>query len=97
MVMRIPVIFINGSSGVICGEDLDELLDRKLIVAFRRSSGVVIVGRDETRGTGGDRNGSWRDRKRANVPARGERAMLTGAYVRIEHKPVRVPRMENKR
>ena len=61
--MRIPVIFINGSLGVISGEDLDEMLDKKLIVAFQRSSGLAIVGRDEVRNRRGDGNGSWRNRK----------------------------------
>lgn len=66
--MKISVIFVNGSLGVICGEDLDELLDKKLIVAFQRSSGLVIVGRDEIRNNRVGGNRSWRDRKKDHLP-----------------------------
>jgi hypothetical protein len=66
--MMIPVIFVNGSLGVICGDDLDEMLDKKLIVAFQRSSGLTIVGRDELRSHRGDGFGSWRDRKYSQRP-----------------------------
>jgi hypothetical protein len=68
MVMKIPVIFINGSLGVICGEDLDEMLEKKLIVAFQRTSELAIVGRDELRSNRGDGNGSWRNRKKNQRP-----------------------------
>jgi hypothetical protein len=66
--MKIPVIFINGTLGVICGEDLDEMLAKKLIAAFQRSSGLAIVGRDELRSNRGDGNGNWRDRKKNQRP-----------------------------
>jgi hypothetical protein len=68
MAMKIPVIFVNGSLGVICDEDMDEMLDKKLIVAFQRSSGLTIVGRDEVRSNRGAGNGSWRDRKYRQRP-----------------------------
>ena len=68
MVMKIPVIFINGTFGAICGEDLDEMLEKKLIVAFQRASGLTIVGRDELRSNRGDGNGSWRNRKNNHRP-----------------------------
>jgi len=66
--MRIPVIFVNGSLGVICGEDLDEMLDKKLIVAFQRSSGLTVVGRDELRSNRVNGIGSWKDRKKNQRP-----------------------------
>lgn len=66
--MKIPVVFANGSLGVVCGEDLDEMLDKKRIVAFQRSSGLAVVGRDEIRDARGGVNGSWRDRKSNRRP-----------------------------
>ena len=65
--MKIPVIFVNGSLGAVCGEDLDELLDKKVIVAFQRSSGLAVIGKDEVRSNRSNGNGSWRDRKNLNV------------------------------
>ena len=66
--MKIPVLFLNGSLGVISGEDLDEMLDKKLIAAFQRSSGLAIVGRAEVRSNRGNGKGSWRDRKNNQRP-----------------------------
>ncbi|MGD0585177.1 MAG: GSU3473 family protein [Oryzomonas sp.] len=66
--MKIPVIFVNGSLGVICDADLDEMLAKKLIAAFQRSSGLAIVGRDEVRSNRGNGNGSWKDRKKNQRP-----------------------------
>lgn len=66
--MKIPVIFINGTLGVICGEDLDEMLEKKLIVAFQRTSGLAIVGRDELRIGRADGKGSWKNRKNIQRP-----------------------------
>lgn len=61
--MKIQVMFINGSLGAVSTEDLGEMLDKKIIVAFQRSSGLTIVGKDELRSNRSDENGSWRDRK----------------------------------
>ena len=66
--MKIPVLFVNGSLGVICDEDLDEMLEKKLIAAFQRSSGMAIVGWDEVRNNRGNGNGSWKDRKKNQRP-----------------------------
>lgn len=66
--MKIPVFFVSGSLGVICDEDLDEMLAKKLIAAFQRSSGLAVVGRDEFRSNRGEGNGSWRDRKNNRQP-----------------------------
>lgn len=61
--MKIPVIFVNGSLGSVRVEDLNELLDKKVLVAFQRLSGWAIVGKDELRSDRFDDQGSWRDRK----------------------------------
>jgi hypothetical protein len=60
---KIPVILISGSLSVTTSEGLDAMLDKKVIMAFQRSSGWAIVGRDELRGKRGAGNGSWKDRK----------------------------------
>jgi hypothetical protein len=67
---KIPVILISGSLSEITSEGLDALLDQKAVMAFQRSSGWAIVGRDELRGTRGAGNGSWKDRKAKLRPAR---------------------------
>jgi hypothetical protein len=61
--MKIPVMFVNGSLGAVCTDDLDEMLEKKVIVAFQRSSGLAVVGKDELRSNRSDGNGSWRERK----------------------------------
>ncbi|NVN91733.1 MAG: hypothetical protein HXX11_14185 [Desulfuromonadales bacterium] len=61
--MRVPVIFSDESWGTIQGDQLDELLERRLIIGFRRASGWAMVGKDELRSNRGDHSGSWRDRK----------------------------------
>ncbi len=61
--MKIPVIFVNGSVGTIRIEDLDELLEKQVVVGFRRSSGWAMAGKDELRSSRNTGEGSWRDRK----------------------------------
>jgi len=61
--MRIPVMYINGTVGEIRVQELDELLELKVISSFRRASGWATVGRDEVRHSRVDDGGSWRDRK----------------------------------
>lgn len=56
------VIYKDGTIGYIREQDLDELLSRRQIHRFLRSSGWVTVGRDEIRNSRKD-TGSWRDRK----------------------------------
>jgi hypothetical protein len=63
MEMKIPVMFINGSLGAVCVEDLDEMIDKNVILAFQRSTGLAIVGKDEVRSRRLDGQGSWRNRK----------------------------------
>jgi len=49
--------------GMIRAQNLDELLELKIISSFRRASGWATVGRDELRGSRPGDLGSWRDRK----------------------------------
>lgn len=65
--MGISVLFVDGSSGVLSKEELDEMLNNNRIVSFWRSSGLAIVGRDELR-VSKNREGSWRDRKSLRRP-----------------------------
>ena len=61
--MKIPVIFASGAVGTILIQDLDDLLQKKIVVGFCRSSGWAVISRDELRSDRVDKNGSWRDRK----------------------------------
>lgn len=97
MAMKIPVVFVNGSLGVICGEDLDEMLDKKLIVAFQRSSGLAIVGRDETRSARGYGSGSWRDRKSRQRPREEVILLPRRIMIGTEQSAGRERGMENKK
>jgi len=62
--MIVPAIFSNASPNYIDTEELDELLDKSALVAFRRSNGWVMVGFDEMRDPKGRRGASWKDRKK---------------------------------
>jgi hypothetical protein len=61
--MKISVIYQDGSTGAVNNDKLDELLEEKAVLAFRRSDGWAMVGiasvRDPVRAQGS----SWRDRK----------------------------------
>ena len=62
--MIIPAIFSDASRRLVNSEDLDELLRKKSVVAFRRSNGWVTVGYDQMRGDPENRQGSsWKNRK----------------------------------
>ena len=71
--MKISVMFLNGSLGAICADDLAELLEKNVIVAFQRSSELAIVGKDELRSNRIHGQGSWRDRKCNHVLHENER------------------------
>jgi hypothetical protein len=55
--MLIPVIYFDGHPGKADSEELDDLIRRRLIVAFRRSSEWVRVGSGQIRGAGGPYRG----------------------------------------
>lgn len=61
--MKIPAIFSNASPNTVSTEELDELLEKNALLAFRRSDGWVMVGVDEMRDPCGRSGSSWKDRK----------------------------------
>ncbi|MHB8122136.1 MAG: GSU3473 family protein [Desulfuromonadaceae bacterium] len=61
--MIVPAILSNASSNFVSTDELDELLQRKALLAFRRSDGWVMVGVDEMRDPLARRGSSWKDRK----------------------------------
>jgi hypothetical protein len=56
-------MYINGTLGAIPSQDLDGLLEMNVVVGFCRSSGWVVLSKDEIRNKRVDEAGSWRDRK----------------------------------
>lgn len=61
--MIIPVIVSNGSPSLVNNEELDALLQKNALLAFRRLDGWVRVGFDDIRDPNGRRESSWKDRK----------------------------------
>jgi hypothetical protein len=61
--MIVPAIFSNASPNYIETEELDDLLHKNALLAFRRSNGWVMVGSDEMRDPEGRRGSCWKDRK----------------------------------
>ena len=55
--MRIPVIYINGKTGLVSAAELEDLIEGKKIVSFRRASGWVRLAFDPIRGIGGRYDG----------------------------------------
>ena len=72
--MQIQVLFSDDMPGTVDADKLDELIDSRRIVAFRRNTGWVRVGRDTVRGAGGKYNGP-------------ERRDSCTAFTKIEEKP----------
>jgi hypothetical protein len=70
--MIVPAIFSNASPSYIDTEKLKELLDNNALLAFRRSSGWVMVGVDNMRDPEGRKGSSWKDRKTVS----GQRALV---------------------
>jgi hypothetical protein len=61
--MLIQAIFSDNSPGQVKSEDLDELIRKRKIIAFRRSDRWVRIGYDPVRGQGGYYNGPERRSK----------------------------------
>jgi hypothetical protein len=61
--MIVPAIFSNATPNYIETEELDDLLHKNALVAFRRSNGWVMVGFDDMRDPEGRKGSSWKDRK----------------------------------
>jgi hypothetical protein len=55
--MRIQVIYFDNTPGVVDSDRLDDLIDSRSIIAFRRSEGWVRVNGDPVRGKGGKYKG----------------------------------------
>ena len=49
----IPVIYFDNSPGMVKPEELNELIQKRMIISFRRSSGWVRICGDPIRGKGG--------------------------------------------
>ena len=63
--MEIKVIYHDNSAGVVKDYLLDDLLRAGKVVAFRRSSGWVTIGRDPVRQGGSEYAGPERRRRGA--------------------------------
>jgi hypothetical protein len=61
--MKISVIYLNGSAGAVSSDELDELLQENLLLAFRRSDGWAKAGVAEVRNPVRASGSSWKDRK----------------------------------
>jgi hypothetical protein len=53
----IPVIYFDNTPGLVKPEELDELIQKRLIISFRRSVGWVRINGDPIRGKGGKYEG----------------------------------------
>jgi hypothetical protein len=51
--MKLDVIYFDNSPGRVESDELEPLIQRRTVTAFRRSDGWVRVGRDPVRGRGG--------------------------------------------
>ena len=49
--MRVQVIYFDNNTGFVNAESLEELIQTRRIIAFKRSDGWVRVGRDPVRHT----------------------------------------------
>lgn len=71
--IKIPVVFVNGTKGMVEADELDGLIKARKIISFRRSSGWVRVAFDLVRGDGGgeysgpDRRDFWMYRQIAQM------------------------------
>ena len=61
--MKISVIYQDGSTGAVNDDELDELLQDKAVLAFRRLDGWAMVGIASVRNPVRAQGSSWRDRK----------------------------------
>ncbi|WP_223922978.1 GSU3473 family protein [Geobacter sp. AOG2] len=63
--MKIPVIFIDGTPGVVGAEELDSFVQKRRILSFRRSDGWVRVSRDPVREPSSKNTYEGKDRRKA--------------------------------
>ncbi|OGU00407.1 MAG: hypothetical protein A2X80_11455 [Geobacteraceae bacterium GWB2_52_12] len=57
------MIVSDGTADIINTEELDELLKKNALLAFRRKDGWVRVGFDDTRGQNDRSRSSWKERR----------------------------------
>jgi len=63
--MKIPVIFVDGTPGVVGAEDLESFLLKRRVLSFRRSCGWVRVGKDPLRSAGNKKTYEGKERRKA--------------------------------
>ncbi len=63
--MKIPVIFIDGTPGVVGDEELESFVRKRRILSFRRSDGWVRVNKDSLRDP--SNNNSYKGKERRKV------------------------------
>lgn len=61
--MKIPVVFIDGTPGVVGDEELESFIQKRRILSFRRSDGWVRVARDPQRGEPGKKAYEGKERR----------------------------------
>ncbi len=61
--MRVPVIYFDGNPGVVNPDKLDDLIRRRLVMAFLRANEWINANNCRHRGSGGKYNGPDRREK----------------------------------
>lgn len=62
--MKIPVIFIDGTPGVVGDDELESFIQKRRILSFRRSGEWVRVAKDPLRGASGKKAYDGKDRRK---------------------------------
>ena len=64
ILMKIPVIFIDGTPGVVGAEELDSYIEKRRILTFRRTDEWVrITSKDALRGAAGKKPYAGQERR----------------------------------
>jgi len=64
--MKISVIFIDGTPGVVSAEDLDSYIEKRRILSFRRTGvWVKVTDKDALRGLSGKKTYEGKERRNA--------------------------------
>jgi hypothetical protein len=64
--MKIPVIFMDGTPGVVSADELDSYLEKRRILSFRRKDEWVKVSdKDALRGASRNKTYEGKDRRKA--------------------------------
>jgi hypothetical protein len=63
--MKIPVIFIDGTPGVVNADELDSYIEKRRILSFRRTdTWVTITNKDTLRGSSGKKIFEGKNRRK---------------------------------